>query len=103
VIVMGCVLGNASKQIEPLPTLSGNSWPARFALADVTPVASMTVVSRRVAESRIERAAEHACDAAGFALTNLAYNLARYEQIVRLKLDDWHRCGRPAGMSASAA
>ena len=26
----------------------------------------------------------------GIALTNLVYNLARYEQIVRLKLDTWN-------------
>lgn len=39
----------------------------------------------------------------GIALTNLVYNLARYEQIVRLKLDDWNPCGESAEKSASAA
>ena len=40
----------------------------------------------------------------GIALTNLVYNLARYEQIVRLKLDTWNHpvtaaVGNAAGLA----
>ena len=40
------------------------------------------------------------CNTWGIALTNLVYNLARYEQIVRLKLDTWNH---PAGNTAGPA
>ena len=40
------------------------------------------------------------CNTWGIALTNLVYNLARYEHIVRLKLDTWNH---PAGNTAGPA
>ena len=39
----------------------------------------------------------------GIALTNLVCNLARYEQIVRLKLDTWNHPAAPAGNAAGPA
>ena len=38
----------------------------------------------------------------GIALTNLVYNLARYEQIVRLKLDTWNHPAATAALGNAA-